>query len=460
MKEEERREKQKAHEELILGVLFHYPLMKESKLFITPEMFQIGKNQDIYNAMLKIDKAGEKIDMATVMSEVKDGTYLSTIFASTGRADFYGYAENFKKHLLILAEYHMINQSLTLAESIKDAVDKGELDSFEILELIQKSAESIKPKLEDGVKDSQMLVEELYKAIEHNANNEDTGVKIGFKEIDNFTNGFQRGDLIVLAGHTSMGKTSMMISQIVKQIQIGQKVGIWSLEMTSLQLTGRIMSQLTGLSSKHLTMGKLSDAEYETLHNNAQTLIDANVYIIESKRDLNWIEASITHNVEKYKLDGVYIDYLQLMGIRGLNKRDAMGECANSLKVLAKSLRTPIHLGSQFKRATDGNNYPTLDMLKESGDIENAADVVAALWRPEYYKIEEIDFEGGMIPAAGLALYIILKGRNIGLKRFKLRWTAEQTLFEDWEEVNPFTQSVVEDVRIDAPNKKFDDVPF
>lgn len=459
MNEEGRIDRQKSHEELILGVLFHYPMMKDAKLYITPEMFIIGKNQDIYNAMLKLNREGSEIDIATVMAVVSDATYLSTIFASTGRADVYGYAENFKKHLLILSEYHMINQSIALADAIKQAVTTGDLDSFEVLDLITKSVELIKPKLDDGVKDSTMLVEELYEAIEHNLNNDTKGNQIGFEDIDRFTNGYQDGDLIVLAGHTSMGKTSMMISQIVKQIQMGQRVGIWSLEMTSLQLTGRIMSQLTDISSKHLTMGKLSDSEYSVLQNKVQALIDSHVYIIESKRELGWIESSIEHNVEKYHLDNVYIDYLQLMGIRGLNKRDAMGECANSLKVLAKNLRIPITLGSQFKRVTDGSsNYPTIDMLKESGDIENAADVVAAIWRPEYYGMAEVEDNGEILPSKGLGFYIILKGRNIGLNRFKLKWEKEKTKFSNYMPASPFDVTVppiVEDVRINTPNKNF-----
>ena len=446
-------EKQKNHEELILGILMHYPLIQTAKTYINEDMFYIKQNKEIYKAMLQLNKEGENIDMATVLGVVSDSEYLTTIFSATSKSDNMGYAENFKKHLLILVELHMKQQSLVLAKNLYKGIYEDNMDAFDVVDLIKRTGEELKPRLGNGVKDTTMLVEELYETINTNSSQGKQGVKIGFKDIDEFTEGYQNGDLIVLAGATSMGKTSMMISQIVKQLEMGQRIGVWSLEMTSLQLTGRIMSQLTGLSSKHITMGILTDYEVEKINEHAQRLIESNLFIIESQRGLNWIEASIEDSVQKYSLDGVYIDYLQLMSIKGLSKRDAMGECANSLKVTAKSLKIPIHLGSQFKRVETGSSYPTLDMLKESGDIENAADVVVGLWRPEYFEINDINFKGETIPSEGVGLYIILKGRNIGLNKFLLKWNAPKTQFADWTPFNPFEE------KINKPNKDFDN-PF
>ena len=447
-------ELQKNHEELILGILMHYPLIKTSKTYINEDMFYTPQNKNIYKSMLSISKRGDAIDMATVLAEVNDTEYLTTIFSAINKSDRLGYAENFKKHLLILVELHMKQQSLVLARNLYKAIYEDKLDAFDVIDLIKRTAEELKPRLGDGVKDTTMLVEELYETINLNAKEGKQGLKIGFKEIDEFTDGgFQRGDLVVLAGATSMGKTSMMISQIVKQLEMGQRIGVWSLEMTSLQLTGRIMSQLTGLSSKHITMGILSDYEVEQINNHAQKLIESNLYIIESQRGLNWIEASIEDSVQKYSLDGVYIDYLQLMSVKGLSKRESMSECANSLKVTAKSLKIPITLGSQFRRIESGSSYPTLDMLKESGEIENSADCVSALYRPEYYGIQTIEYKGETLSTEGLAMYIILKGRNIGLNKFLMKWNAPKTQFSDWVAFSPFEE------KINKPNKDFDN-PF
>jgi replicative DNA helicase len=267
-----------------------------------------------------------------------------------------------------------------------------------------------------------------------------------FKEYDNFSKGEQNGDLVVVAGETSQGKTAFALCKAFNQALNGKKVAIFSYEMTTNQITARLMALVSGISAKKTLMDKLSEKEIGSINSKIQELIDTNIYIVEIERkNYDWLEAKIKTIVSKYNIDSIIIDYLQLIsGKDGLPKNQQIGDSANALKYLAKNQNIPITVLSQLKRDSS-HPKPELWRLKESGDIENSADIVLGIWRPDHYNIDqtEIRKDDGtpeQINTNGIGVLHVLKGRNIGLKDIPLKWEGALTKYSDYEkeETDPF----------------------
>ncbi len=269
------------------------------------------------------------------------------------------------------------------------------------------------------------------------SNNAITGTPTGLSYFDMFSNGFQEGDLVVIAGETSQGKTALAVT-IAKTQSVKYKLPslFVSIEMTDTQLAGRMMSQETGVSSKILLSGQPTQYQLQQINSNINNLINAPIFIDNnSSTDINEIVSLIYSVKAKHDIKIVYIDYLQLISMRGQKggtKEQEVADICRLLKNTAKKLKIPIVLLSQLSRDR-ANPKPTLARLRGSGQIEEAADIVWFVWRPEYYGFEHIELSSGnVIPSINAAHGIIAKGRNIGITDFSMGWDKEKTEFTDY----------------------------
>jgi replicative DNA helicase len=265
-----------------------------------------------------------------------------------------------------------------------------------------------------------------------------TGIPTGIAKFDKFSYGMQKGDLIVIGAQSSQGKTSLALTIANNSTgRFGSKGAIFNLEMTNEQVMARMISQATGLNSKDLLNKKLNKDEYELYNEGLGHFNERELFLVKnSSISYERLSATIRKLKIKKDIDFVVVDFLQrLRPSQGMTKVDFYAYVAQKLKDIALELGIVIILLSQLNRDKD-RPEPTMDRLRSSGEIEEAADTILLLWRPEYYKIDDIEYKGTSISSHGLAWMKIEKGRNIGTGEILLKFHPSTTKFEDYEEEN------------------------
>ncbi len=433
-------------EESVLGTIMVYQeTLNSVRDILTVDSFYKEAHKIIYSAITELDKNNESYDMTLVINKLKKmekleevgGAYEITLL--TNKAFISGVEEK----SLIIQQYFFKRELIRIAsETINKAYIESE-DVFDILNELTSAQNNILSHNTSCVHHIESCVKDVFNVIDGNINGLSMGILTGFKDYDIFSRGDQNGDLIVVAGETSQGKTALCLCKAFNQALYGYNVAIFSYEMSKNQLTARLMALAVEISAKTLLMDKLKPTEFEKLNAKIQKLIDTNIYVIEVERnDYDWLVAKIKTIKNKFNIHCITIDYVQLINVPKLPRNQQVGHISNGLKFLAKhkNINIPITMVSQLRR--DDHPKPTLSRLKESGDIENAADTVIGIWMPEYYGMETINLRSeGEISTQGIAVAHILKGRNIGLKDIVLKWEGPLTRFSDYEEAiddNPF----------------------
>lgn len=427
----------------IIGSLMNYPeLVNEVRDIINPKKFS-PENEIIYGAIYELERNSQTHDLMMVINFLKTkGTQINWAYLSelNGNYNPAGIAEKASviNELWMKRELSKFGQEIT-----KKALERFN-NVYDLIALMNHKADELLKDNSAGVFHISDCVSDVMQVIDDNLNNRISGVLSGLNELDAFTRGDQKGDLIIVAGDTSQGKTAFALSKAFYQAISGYKVAFFSYEMSRNQITARLMALASSISSKKILMDKLNRLEINQINERINKLLKTNLFIIEVERkDLTWLENKIKTIVSKHNIESIIIDYIQLISVQGLKRNDEVAKVANSLKFLAKhkNVNVPITLLSQFKR-TDGNQIPTLSRLKESGDIENAADTVLGIWRPEHYDIDTVniyqDGEDRTVGTRGVMIGHILKGRNIGLKDFIFAWDAELTKVSNLIDKNPF----------------------
>jgi len=264
-----------------------------------------------------------------------------------------------------------------------------------------------------------------------------SGIPSGFRDVDKETGGWQNSDLIIIAARPAMGKTAFLLS-MARNIAVQHQIpmALFSLEMASVQLITRMIASETGISSEKLRKGQMSDEEWQRLFNNVSELENAPLYIDETPAlSVFDFRAKCRRLVMQHGVKIIMVDYLQLMtannGGKGSgNREQEIATISRSLKAIAKELNVPVIALSQLSRGVEGrpNKRPQLSDLRESGAIEQDADIVSFLFRPEYYKIE--NWEDGS-PSAGQAELIIGKHRNGAVTDVRLSFQSSLAKFSD-----------------------------
>lgn len=430
-------------EELVLGAL----LMDKEAInqvidVLTPESFYKDANGKIYAAILRLFSKSHPIDMATVMNEVKNAGeldavggayYISTLTNRITSADHCHF------HSLVIAQKAMQRQLIKVcSESIANAYDDG-VDVFDLLDEHEKKYHEILKAVTTG---KTQTMKSLFKQIldKNDAllkNNGVSGVPTDFTNLDKSTGGWQNSDLIIIAARPAMGKTALAATMARNAaVKYKEPCAIFSLEVSALQLAIRLFAAEANLSTSDFIRRGIPEDRLHKLHGDCALLVDSNLFIddtpaltiLELRSKARKLKQD--HNIKK-----IYIDYLQLMraerdtGKQHYNREQEIAAISRGLKQLAKELDIPIIALSQLSRAVEtrgGDKRPQLSDLRESGAIEQDADLVLFIHRPEYYNILEDEAGNSTV---GMADIIIAKHRNGPTGDVRLGYNAPSTKF-------------------------------
>jgi replicative DNA helicase len=437
-------------EEAVVGALM---LEKDAILIVIdilkPESFYKDTHQKIYKAILDLASRQEPIDMLTVtemlrrnecLEEVGGPYYISQLtskVASAAHIEFHAriIAQKFIQRELIRVSSEIQSMSFDDSKDVDELLDFSENAIFKIAEgSIKKEIQPINILIKEAI----IQIQEAGKREDHLS-----GVPSGFTKLDRVTSGWQRADLVIIAARPSMGKTAFVLSMTRNMAaEHKQGVAIFSLEMPSIQLVNRLICAETELSSERIRNGKLENYEWEQLDRKIKTLVEAPIFIDDTPAiSVYELRAKLRRLTSKHKIDIIIIDYLQLMtcniDTKGSREQE-VSHISRNLKVIAKELNVPILALSQLNRSVEarsGNKRPQLSDLRESGAIEQDADIVCFIHRPEKYGFLE-DEEGNSL--RGIAEIIIAKHRNGALEDIKLRFRDEFAKFVDLEEMDSF----------------------
>jgi replicative DNA helicase len=342
--------------------------------------------------------------------------------------------QKFIQRSLIRISSEIIEESYDETTDVFDLLDRAESKLYEVTQgNIKRSSET-----------AQSLVLQAKKRIEEIAGQEGlSGVATGFDKLDKITSGWQPSDLIIIAARPAMGKTAFVLSMARNMaIDFGMPVALFSLEMASVQLITRLISSETGLSSEKLRTGKLEKHEWEQLSTKVKNLEKAPLFIDDTPSlSIFDLRAKARRLVSQHGIRIIIVDYLQLMtaggnGKGGGNREQEISTISRNLKALAKELNVPVIALSQLSRAVEtrgSSKRPLLSDLRESGAIEQDADIVSFLYRPEYYKIDEWDDDEAS-PTTGQAEIMIAKHRNGSIENVRLKFIGHLGKFDNLED--------------------------
>jgi replicative DNA helicase len=413
-----------------------------------PEVFYRESHQLIYEAIYNLFQNAEPIDLRTVSNQLRKSGNLDAVggdFYLIGLTQKVASTAHIEFHARIVLQKYIQRKLISLSsEIIEDAYDET-IDVFDLLDGAEsKLFEVTQGNLKKGSEDAQGLVDAAIKKIQEISNKEGlSGVQSGFTRLDDLTSGWQPSDLVILAARPGMGKTAFVLSMAKNiAIQFNNPVAVFSLEMSSIQLITRMISSETGINSGKLRKGNLEPHEWEQLNVKVKNLSRAPIFIDDTPSlSIFDLRAKARRLVSQHGIKIIIIDYLQLMTAGtsqkgGGNREQEISTISRNLKALAKELNIPVIALSQLSRAVEtrgGSKRPLLSDLRESGAIEQDADIVTFIYRPEYYGLTEWDDEE-RTPCEGQAEFIVAKHRNGGLENIKLKFTGHLALFSDLDD--------------------------
>ena len=431
-------------EEAILGAILVNPsCMNRIVEDLQPESFYKPAHRYVYEAMLQLYNGGEKIDIVSVSDVLNISQKLELVGGrafvndlsyntiTTANVEYYAkiVQEKAIKRSLISAGSEIVSSGYDL-NPIEESLEQAEKLIFDIAS--QKASKSL-----ISIKD---IVYDVYAKIEERANNKDklTGVPSGFYDLDEFTNGFQKSDLIIIAARPAMGKTALALN-IAQNVALRANVpvAIFSLEMSKDQLAQRLMCSEAEVDTQRLKTGNMQAKDWEKMATAMNNLSEAKIYIDDTAGcTITDLRAKCRRLAMAEKdLGLIVIDYLQL--IEGTGREDRMQQISGisrGLKILAKELNVPIIALSQLSRAVESrtDKRPMLSDLRESGSIEQDADIVMFIYRDEYYKNANDEEEQAEKAAnKGEAEIIIAKHRNGPVGSVKLLFQGSITKFKN-----------------------------
>ncbi len=439
-------------EEVVLGaMMIDKKGVDEVIDILSPDAFYKEAHQHIFDAIFQLFENSEPIDLLTVSTQLKKNAklelaggdfYLISLtqkVSSSAHIEFHAriILQKFIQRSLIKISSEIIEDSYDETKDVFDLLDTAESKLYEVTQgNIKKSSET-----------AQELVIQAKKKIEEISNKEGlSGIPTGFTKLDKLTSGWQPSDLIIIAARPGMGKTALTLS-MARNIAVDQNIPVafFSLEMASVQLITRLISSETGLSSEKLRTGKLEKHEWEQLNVKVKGLEKAPLFIDDTPSlSIFDLRAKARRLSSQHGIKLIMIDYLQLMtggSNHGGNREQEISMISRNLKALAKELNVPVIALSQLSRAVEtrgGSKRPLLSDLRESGAIEQDADIVSFIYRPEYYKIDEWDDEERS-PTEGQGEFIVAKHRNGGLENIRLKFIGHLGKFDNLDDFDsPF----------------------
>ena len=423
-------------EQSVLGaILLDNTAINPAGETLTPEDFYGEAHRVVFEAMVALSEDDSPIDAVTVAERLERSGqleragglgYLSTLMDGLPRAlNVADYARIVKDKSslrdLISSANTIITSAISGDEPTDDIIDQAERRIFEIAEdKVKRGFLSIR----DLVGETTHQLEELYER-----SDVVTGVPTGFKRLNTYTAGLQSGDLIIIAGRPSMGKTALALN-IAQHVALRHdgSVGIFSLEMSTQQLVRRMISSEAQVDNQKINTGYLSKDELNSLINSLELLASKNIFVDDAANpSLLEMRSKARRLKAEHGLDLLIIDYLQLMSLgRFENRNLEIGAISRALKGLAKELEVPVIALSQLSRAPEARSHhrPQLSDLRESGNLEQDADVVSFIYREELYNPDDPSIEGE-------ATLIIAKQRNGPVGDVPLVFLKQFTTFKE-----------------------------
>lgn len=389
-------------EESILGQAIGYngsseliEILGKENVFFKPE------HQEIYNSILIIFEKNISIDLLSVSNELKNRGKLEFIggqYYLIQLSNKVSGSAKIENHARIVQQMFVKRKAINAGENISKEAYKDVTDIFDLLDNAYRELDNVsdwlfvkKPLKFDSV------IERLYES----SNNHTPGIPSSLRDLQEKLNGYQNTDLILWGGRPGMGKTALMCSEIKFQAENGYPVGVFSLEMSDKQLAARIAANECGINIENLHKNRLTDFELKLLNDHRKKLEALPIYIYD-KSSISPLEMKIQAGKWKRENDIkiIFVDYLQLMRVKSFkgNKEQMIGEISASLKGIAKEFNIPVVALSQLSRAVEtrgGSKRPMLSDLRDSGSLEQDADIVMFIYRPEYYNIEKWDDDEG-----------------------------------------------------------------
>jgi replicative DNA helicase len=431
-------------EEVVLGALMiDNESLSDTIDSLQPEYFYKPDHQKIFEAIVNLFNNSKPVDILTVSEELKRMDALESVggmlyisqltnnISSSSNTEFHAriIAEKFIKRSLISISNNIIGDAFNDTIDIFDLLNTAEEKLFTVTEgTLRKSYDKMSTLIKGALDNIEILRQK-----------EDglSGVPSGFSKLDRVTSGWQKSDLIIVAARPGMGKTAFALT-MARNIAITHEtaIGFFSLEMSSEQLVSRLIASEAELSASKLRKGDLQDFEMVQLHEKIKQLSEAQIYIDDTPAlTIFELRAKARRLVKNHNVVIIVIDYLQLMSAGGKagNREQEISTISRSLKGIAKELKIPVIALSQVNRGVEsrtgvGSKRPMLSDLRESGAIEQDADIVTFIYRPEYYKIYEWDNGDDSRSQAEI---IIAKHRNGALENVRLKFTPEFAKFSD-----------------------------
>lgn len=435
-------------EEAVLGAL----MLEKDALsavidILKPDVFYKDSHQKIFGAIQALFQKSSPIDILTVTAQLRQQGELEMIggaYYITELTNRVASAANIEYHARIISQKFIQRELIRISTEIISNAYEDTTDIFDLLDHAEKNLFDIAQnnlrrdsrKMDDIIRESLENLEKIKDKVDGL-----TGVPSGFTALDRITSGWQPSDLVIIAARPAMGKTAFVLSCARNAaVQFGKPVVFFSLEMSSVQLVNRLISGETEIEQEKIRKGHLAEWEWQQLHSKIGKLTEAPLFIDDTPA-LNIFEfrAKCRRLKAQYDIQMIIIDYLQLMhgksDGKGGNREQEIGSISRALKSVAKELNVPVIALSQLSRAVEnrpgGSKKPMLSDLRESGSIEQDADMVLFLYRPEYYGLTE-DEQGRS--TVGIGEVIVAKHRNGETGTVPLRFVGKFVKFVDLEE--------------------------
>ncbi|MEN0049030.1 MAG: replicative DNA helicase [Bacteroidota bacterium] len=453
-------------EEAILGaIMLDKDAMPVVVDVLPKEAFYKPAHNKIYAAMRLLFAEGKPIDMLTVSEALKKAGDLEMVGGPFYLAELTGRvasAANIEYHSRLVSQKYMQRELIRAATRIvKDAYEDTK-DVFELIAEAENAVLNISEGHTSGVENSSSLAAKFIKNLEEIRDKEDglTGVPTGFTDIDRLFSGLQNTDFGIIAARPGMGKSALILAMAKNTADLGNAVAIFSLEMSDLQLMQRLVSLDAEIDSTSLRTGKMQDHEWQQLETSVSRISDLPIFIDDTPAiSVSNIRAKCLRLKMQNDLKLVIVDYLQLMtdsSDKQKNREQEVSQISRSLKALAKELDVPVIALSRLSRAVEtrgGTKRPMLSDLRESGSLEQDADWVSFIYRPEYYNIME-DEEGQSLK--GVAEFIVAKNRHGATKMIKLKFISQFAKFDDYSDFNLMEWESIENSQI----QEVEEYPF
>ena len=435
-------------EEAVLGALMleKSPLNDVIDIIHRPEIFYKDAHKKIYEAIQELFSSSESIDILTVTQKLRANGDLEKVGGAfyisqlTNRVASAAHAE---AHARILVQKFILREMIRISgKVIQNAYD----ETTDVFTLLDETESELFAVAEGNIrKDYESMASLLFKVqneIENAMLKEDgvNGVGTGFSELDKITSGWQRSDMVVVAARPGMGKTAFVLSMARNvAVDFQHPVAIFSLEMSSIQLVNRFISGEAEIPAEDIRRGNFSKTEFEQFFERTKALSEAPIFIDDTPAlSIFELRAKCRRLKQQHNVQLIIIDYLQLMssGGKGGNREQEISNISRSIKEIAKELDVPIIALSQLSRSVEtrgGDKRPMLSDLRDSGAIEQDADIVCFIYRPEYYQLTE--WADGT-PCNGQAEIIVAKHRNGSLKDVRLKFVGKYAKFSNLDALN------------------------